>query len=104
MSQSSVEESQKHQKKTLPVWSLTPAEEKELDLRWKEQSSYLCLKFNDDLIKCFNENRALGPFVCRSVQKTLRGCLNQYRTYEFYDKIRDEMIQEKIDTLLNSED
>ncbi|GMM34069.1 Cmc1 protein [Saccharomycopsis crataegensis] len=81
--------------KQLPLWALTPKEEKEAYANWKKSAYQHC----DDDVKNFAAcSKAAGISVtlkCRGLHNKMYACIESYQTKENLDLEYDKVIERK---------
>ncbi|ODQ77896.1 hypothetical protein BABINDRAFT_95065 [Babjeviella inositovora NRRL Y-12698] len=82
--------------KSLPIWVLTPKEEKVVRENWKKNSWKKC----DELARIFNLCAKANTFnvttACTVPKEMLYECVYKYNTPEYMDIERDLFIREKL--------
>lgn len=80
----------------LPVWMLTPKEEKEVFEEYIQEVYKEC----DDYVKAFSaceQMTGFGVFFkCRKESKAMKSCVQSHYSQEFVDEVRDKYIEKKI--------
>lgn len=82
----------------MPVWILTPKEEKLIFQRWRKKAFQRC----DDVIKqyiaCTNsfQNPLDSMNHCRDFNKIQMDCVKKYQQAKYLDDERDILIEEKM--------
>lgn len=83
----------------LPIWILTPKEEKEVLEEYQKEVWRKC----DDYVQAFKKCEAMTGFgvlfKCRQESKAMKACVENQHQYEYVDEIRDAYIQKKIEKL-----
>ncbi|ODV86546.1 hypothetical protein CANARDRAFT_183508, partial [[Candida] arabinofermentans NRRL YB-2248] len=81
----------------LPVWLLTPKEEKEVFENWRINAWKLC----DEHVGAFSRCEQLAGygvwFKCRKQSKAMRDCITNRQQQKYVDEERDKFIQKKIE-------
>lgn len=85
--------------KGLPVWMLTPKEEKEVLDQYEVEIWRKCDAFSLAFKKCESQAGVGVWFKCRSESTALKDCIYGQHTHERVDEIRDEFIKRKRDLL-----
>jgi COX assembly protein 1 len=85
--------------KQLPVWVLTPNEEKEARKRWKDHAYKEC----DASVKVFAECSKKAGFkvlwACLQQRDLMNACILKLQNPEELDKQREILISEKVEKL-----
>ncbi|ODQ59699.1 hypothetical protein WICANDRAFT_17719, partial [Wickerhamomyces anomalus NRRL Y-366-8] len=81
----------------LPVWMLTPMEEKEARKRWKEYAYKQCDEVVQKFAKCSKENGVGVLWNCRSARDDMNKCILRLQKPEELDRQRELLIAEKIE-------
>lgn len=83
----------------LPIWIISPKEEKIVFQRWRKKAFKRC----DDVIKqyiaCTNsyKNPLESMIQCQDLNKIQMDCVKQYQQLKYLDEERDILIQEKME-------
>ncbi|GMG24722.1 unnamed protein product [Ambrosiozyma monospora] len=85
----------------LPVWMLTPKEEKEVFENWRIQAWKHC----DSVVKEFSKCEQMAGygvwFKCRKEGKAMRECIRERQQEKYVDEERDKLIKLKMERLKN---
>lgn len=80
----------------LPVWMLTPKEEKEVFEEYIQEIYKQC----DEYVKAFSAcEQAAGFgvfFKCKNESKAMKSCVQSHYNQEYVDDVRDKYIEKKI--------
>ncbi|ODV77288.1 uncharacterized protein CANTADRAFT_56055 [Suhomyces tanzawaensis NRRL Y-17324] len=82
----------------LPVWLITPKEEKLIFERWRKKAFARCDDLIQAYVKCSNsyKNPVEGMRMCDEANKASMGCVAKYQKQEYLDIEREILIDEKI--------
>lgn len=80
----------------LPVWLLTPKEEKDVYNNWREHTWQHCDEYVREFSKC-EQQAGLGVwFKCRKQSKAMRQCIERRKDKKYVDAERDAYIDAKM--------
>ncbi|GME69587.1 unnamed protein product [[Candida] boidinii] len=80
----------------LPVWMLTPKEEKEVFENWRKNTWKYCDEYVGAFSKCEQAAGYTVWFKCRKESKAMRECIRERQNSKFVDEERDKYIEDKI--------
>lgn len=85
--------------KRLPLWMLTPREEKEVLEQYEVEIWKRCDAQSLAFKRCEHQAGVGVWFKCRAESQALKDCIYQQHTHERVDEIRDEFIRRKKELL-----
>ncbi|OBA14335.1 uncharacterized protein OGAPODRAFT_9870 [Ogataea polymorpha] len=83
----------------LPPWMLTPKEENEVFLNWRDNAWKACDQFVQDFVKCEHMAGYGVWFKCRKQSAKMKECIKSRQKQEYVDEERDKFIKKKMELL-----
>lgn len=84
----------------LPIWVLSPREEKEAKLNLKKTAYQKCDDFVRSMAECAKANGFKVFPACDKQRDDMTGCMMLYQRHiEYLDQERDKMVERKISKL-----
>lgn len=83
----------------LPIWLLTPKEEKLVFQRWRKKAFERCDEYIKRFIACSNsyENPIEAMVKCKAANTEQMQCVAEYQKMKYLDEERDILVKEKME-------
>lgn len=86
--------------RSVPAWVLAPHEEKEVRAECQERANQKCAEQFKKMGDCVKAHQVLFSWYCPDLKKELLDCVAYWGSHAEFEKMRNEYIERKRETLV----